>query len=326
MKIFLAGATGAVGKRLVPLLVSRGHHVIGTTRTPAKIHEIWDAGAEPVVVDALDRNAVRRAIVPARPDVVVHQMTALANMSSLRRFDNELAQTNRLRTEGADHLLAAALEAGAQRFVAQSYTGWPNERQGGRVKTEDNLLDANPPKSMKKTLEAIQRLETTVMAASGLTGIVLRYGAFYGPGTAIAPGGEIEEAVHRRKFPIVGGGTGIWSFIHVDDVANATMLAIEQGPSGIYNIVDDEPAEVSIWLPELARAIGAEMPYRVPEWIGRLMIGDAGVSMMTRVRGSSNSKAKRVLNWRLKYASWRDGFRQELRRTTTPTSRKAVCA
>jgi nucleoside-diphosphate-sugar epimerase len=297
MKIFVAGATGAVGKPLVSLLVSRGHHVIGTTRKPNKMSAIREAGAEPAIVDALDRNAVLQAVVSARPEVVVHQMTALASMSSLRRFDDDFAQTNRLRTEGTDHLLAAAFEAGAQRFVAQSYTGWPNERQGGRVKTEEDPLDANPPKSMTKTLEAIRRLETSVISASGLTGIVVRYGALYGPGTAIASGGEIEEAVRRRRFPIVGGGTGVWSFIHVDDAVSATMLAIEHGPSGVYNIVDDEPAEVSEWLPGLAQAIGAPTPHGLPGWIGRLVIGEAGVSMMTKARGSSNAKAKRVLNW-----------------------------
>jgi len=270
------------------------------------------AGVEPVVLDALDRDAVMRAVTSIRPEVVVHQMTALPVMLNLRRFDDELALTNRLRTEGTNHLLAAAREAGAQRFIAQSYTGWPNARDGGRVKTEEDPLDRNPPQAMAKTLDAIRALEASVTNASHLTGIVLRYGAFYGPGSAIAPAGEVLEAVRKRRFPIIGGGTGVWSFVHIDDAARATVLAIEGGASGVYNIVDDEPAEVSVWLPELARAIGSAPPYRLPAWIGRLAIGDAGVSMMTQVRGSSSAKAKRVLHWQPQYATWRDGFSRGL--------------
>jgi nucleoside-diphosphate-sugar epimerase len=308
MKLFLAGATGAIGQRLVPLLVTGGHHVVATTRSPGKVDSLRAAGAEPVVLDALDRDAVRKAVVSARPDVVVHQMTALGNIRSFRNFDKEFAMTNRLRAEGTDYLLAGARAAGARAFVAQSYSGWPNVRTGGRVKTEDDPLDPHPPMAMTRTLDAIRHLETTVAGASDITGIVLRYGSFYGPGTSIAPDGDVVTLVRQRKFPIIGGGAGVWSFLHIDDAANATRLAIEAGRAGVFNIVDDEPAEVSIWLPELARAIGAKPPYRVPAWIGRLLIGATGVSLMTAVRGSSNAKAKRLLGWQPIHASWREGF------------------
>jgi len=309
MKIFLAGATGAVGKRLLPLLVSGRHQVAASTRTRNKMDSLRAAGAHPVVLDALDRDAVMKAIIAVRPEVVVHQMTALASIRSLKNFDEQFALTNRLRTEGTEYLLAAARAVGAHRFIAQSYTGWPNIREGGRVKTEDDPLDPNPPQAMRKTFDAIRQLETMVSGASGITGIILRYGSFYGPGTSVALNGEIVGLVRQRKFPIFGDGAGVWSFTHIDDAANATRLAIERGPSGIYNIVDDEPAEVSVWLPELARAVGAKPPYHLPAWLGRLVIGDAGTSMMTAVRGSSNAKAKRVLGWQPMYATWRDGFR-----------------
>jgi nucleoside-diphosphate-sugar epimerase len=309
VKIFLAGATGAIGRRLVPLLVSGGHQVIGATRTKGKVDGLRAAGAEPVVVDALDRDAVMQAIGSARPDAIVHQMTALAKLRSLKNFDREFALTNRLRTEGTRNLMAAARAMGVRRFVAQSYTGWPNIRQGGRVKTEDDPLDPNPPPAARQTFDAIRQLEATVSGASGMTGIVLRYGSFYGPGTSIAPDGDIGQMVRQRKFPIVGDGGGVWSFTHIDDAATATVLAIERGPSGIYNIVDDEPAEVSVWLPELAKTLGAKPPYHLPSWLGQLVIGETGISMMTKVRGSSNAKAKRVLGWQPTYPSWRGGFR-----------------
>lgn len=312
MRIFLAGATGVIGRQLVPMLVSGGHHVIAATRTTDKATGLRAAGAEPAVVDALDRDAVMRAIASARPDVIVHQMTALARMGNLKHIDEEFALTNRLRTEGTEYLLAAARAVGARKFVAQSYSGWPNIREGGRIKTEDDPLDPNPPPTMRRTLAAIGRLEAMVSRASGLSGIVLRYGSFYGPGTAIALDGVIVEMVRQRKFPIVGGGGGVWSFIHIDDAASATRLAIEQGPAGIFNIVDDEPAEVAVWLPELARAVGGKPPYHLPAWLGRIMIGESGVSIMTQVRGSSNAKAKRVLGWQPRFPTWREGFRQGL--------------
>jgi nucleoside-diphosphate-sugar epimerase len=312
MRIFVAGGTGVVGSRLIRLLAAGGHHVVATTRTPARVERLQTAGAEPAIVDALDRTAVLNAVRAARPDVVVHELTSLASMKNLRRFDEDFALTNRLRTEGTRHLMHAAREAGVTRFIAQSYTGWPNQRTGGRVKTESDPLDDNPPAAMRQTLDAIRWLESAVADLTGMIGIVVRYGSLYGPGTSIAPGGEIYEAVRRRQFPIIGGGRGVWSFIHADDAAAATAIAVSRDAAGIYNIVDDDPAEVSTWLPALATAIGARPPYRVPRWLGRLAVGSAGVSLMTRVRGSSNEKAKRVLEWQPYYASWRDGFHRGL--------------
>jgi nucleoside-diphosphate-sugar epimerase len=312
MTIFLAGATGAVGQRLVPLLIAGGHRVIATTRTPAKLERLRAQRAEPVVVDGLDRDAVVKEVASAQPDAIVHQMTALASMRSLKRFDAEFAMTNRLRTEGTRHLLAAAAAAGTRRFVAQSYTGWPNERRGGRIKNEEDSLDSTPPKAMRETLDAIRKLEHMVTNTPGMTGTVLRYGSLYGPGTSLANNGGIVELIRQRKFPLVGNGGGVWSFIHVDDAARATQLALERGATGIFNVVDDDPAEVSIWLPALAQAVGAKPPIHVPGWIGRFAIGAAGLSMMTQARGSSNAKAKRVLGWKPEYASWRDGFRRGL--------------
>jgi 2-alkyl-3-oxoalkanoate reductase len=308
MRVFLAGGSGAVGKRLIPVLVARGHVVVATTRTEGKKNELRAMGVEPVVMNALDRVEVMRAVAFARPDVVVHQMTAIPPVRSLRRLDEEFALTNRLRTEGIEYLLEAARSAGVRRFVAQSYTGWPNIRQGGPIKTEEDPLDPDPPRSMKRTFAAIRQLETSVTSAGSMEGIVLRYGSFYGPGTSIGPGGDFVELVRQRKFPIFGNGGGVWSFIHIDDVAHATLAAIESSRSGIYNIVDDEPAPVSVWLPELAQAVGARPPYRLPAWVGRLLMGEAGMSVMTQVRGSSNAKAKRLLNWNPVYASWRVGF------------------
>jgi nucleoside-diphosphate-sugar epimerase len=236
-------------------------------------------------------------------------------MRSLRRFDDEFATTNRLRTEGTEYLLAAARECGATRFLAQSYTGWPNVRTGGRVKSETDPLDPDPPKAMSRSLEAIRQLETMVCSAAGLSGIVLRYGSFYGPETSTGEGGEIVEMVKRRQLPVFGGGAGVWSFIHIDDAARATMLAIERGMGGKYNIVDDEPVEVSVWLPALAAELGAKPPYHLPGWVGRIVIGEAGLSMMTQSRGSSNLKAKRELGWRLEFPTWREGFRIGLKRS-----------
>jgi nucleoside-diphosphate-sugar epimerase len=312
MKIFVAGGTGAVGKRLVPLLLNRGHEVTATTRTPEKAAALGAAGTEPVMVDGLDDAAMTRVMLAARPEVVVHQMTALGNLGSLRNLDREFALTNRLRTEGTEILLRAARAAGATRLVAQSYTGWPNERSGGRVKTEEDPLDPNPPRSMSRTLDAIRVLERSVLSASDLRGTVLRYGSLYGPGTSIAPGGEVLEAVRRRRLPILGDGAGVWSFVQIDDAAEATRIAIEGGPAGLYNIADDEPAEVATWLPDLASAIGAPPPRHVPVWLGRLLAGEALVLMMTEIRGSSNAKARRDLGWRPRYPSWREGFRSGL--------------
>lgn len=312
MRVFVAGASGVIGHRLVPKLIANGHEVVATTRTPEKIEKLRALGAEAMVVDGLDASAVAEAVARAEPEVVIHQMTALTGAGNLRRFDDEFAVTNELRTRGTDHLLAAAEASGARRFSAQSFTGWASTREGGQVKTEEGPLDPNPPAAQRKTLEAIRYLETAVTNAPSIEGLVLRYGVFYGPGTSIGEGGDVVEMVRRRRLPIIGAGTGIWSFIHVDDAAAATLAAVERGAPGIYNIVDDEPAAVSEWLPYLAECLGAKPPRRVPTWLGRLAAGEVGVSMMTQIRGSSNAKAKRELGWHPRYKSWRDGFRSGL--------------
>jgi nucleoside-diphosphate-sugar epimerase len=300
MRVFVAGATGAIGTRLVPQLVERGHEVLGTSRSAEKGARLKALGAEPVVLDVLDRAAVKKAVLAARPDAIVHQASALSGMSDFKHFDRSFALTNRLRTEGTDALLAAADEAGVERFVAQSYGGWPYAREGGPVKTEDDPLDPTPAPAMRETLAAIRHLERAVTAAGGTA---LRYGGFYG-----APDDAQLEIVRKRQFPVVGDGGGIWSFVHLEDAAAATVLALEQGARGIYNVVDDEPAPVREWLPALAAAIGAKPPRHVPRWLARLVAGESGVVLMTEIRGASNAKARRELGWELRYPSWREGF------------------
>lgn len=310
MKVFVAGATGALGRRLVPVLVEAGHEVTGMTRTPGKTELLRRLGATPVVADALDAGAVARAVAERGPDVVVHQLTALSGSIDPRHFDRDFAATNRLRTEGTDHLLTAARAAGVRRLVAQGFAGWPAARIGGPVKTEDDPLDLDPPAPFRRTLAALRHLEDAVTGADWTEGLVLRYGGFYGPGTSLSldPVGEHVKAVRARKFPLVGDGAGVWSFIHVDDAAAATAAAVERGGRGVYNVVDDEPAPVRDWLPVLAAALGGPRPRRIPRWLARILAGEAVTVMMTEVRGASNEKAKRTLGWRPSYASWRRGF------------------
>jgi nucleoside-diphosphate-sugar epimerase len=315
MRIFIAGATGALGRRLVPQLVERGHEVVGMTRSPAKRADLSALGARAVVADALDADAVRRAVAEAAPEAVVHQLTALSGELDMRHIDRALAATNRLRTEGTDHLLAAAREAGATRFVAQSFTGWPFARTGGPVKDESDPLDPDPPEALRAGLDAIRHVEAAVTGIDWGAGLVLRYGGFYGPGTGIdlGPDAGMADAVRARRFPVVGTGGGVWSLIHIDDAASATVAAIERGAPGIYQVADDEPAPVREWLPALAAALGAPPPRHVPRWMGRLAAGEALTVMMTEIRGASNAKAKRELGWRPRYPSWRQGFAEGLR-------------
>jgi nucleoside-diphosphate-sugar epimerase len=312
MRIFIAGAGGAVGRRMVPMLLAAGHEVVGTTHSAGKADAIRRLGAEPVVLDAFDAPAVSLAVAKAAPDVVVHQMTALSGPQDLRRFDRTFALTNRLRTEGTEILLAAARAAGTGRFVAQSFTGWTNARTGGPVKTEADPFDPDPTPPTVRTLAAIRRLESTVEGATDVRGTVLRYGLLYGPGTSIGTGGEVLDMVRRRRLPVVGGGAGVWSFLHVQDAATAAVAAIDGTATGVYNIVDDDPAPVSQWLPYLADAIGAKPPMRVPGWLVRPMLGAYLMAMMTSVRGSSNARARRELGWQPRYGSWRAGFREGL--------------
>jgi 2-alkyl-3-oxoalkanoate reductase len=312
VRVFVAGATGVLGTRLVPLLVERGHEVTGMTRSPEKAGAVSAAGAEPAVADALDSTATAAAVERARPEVVVHELTALPAAINYRKVDRDFALTNRLRTEGTDNLLGAARASGARRFVAQSFAGWPYARLGGLVKTEEDPLDPDPPPGLRTTLDAIRHLEAAVLGTEGIEGLVLRYGGFYGPGTSVGKGGSVTEDVRRRRIPLVGDAGGVWSFVHIDDAARATVAAIERGEPGTYNIVDDDPAPVSEWLPGLASALGAKPPRRVPAFLARLAVGKHGVVMMTDARGASNAKAKRDLGWELEYPSWREGFRTGL--------------
>jgi nucleoside-diphosphate-sugar epimerase len=303
MRVFVTGATGALGRHLVPRLVAAGHEVTATTRTPGKVARLREAGAEPVVLDGLDREAVITAVLAAAPEVILHQMTALASMRSLRHPDTLFAVTNELRTQGTDNLLAAAARAGTRRVIAQSYVS-ANERSGGPVKTEEDPLDSRPVPTAARTLAAIKHVETTVPGAVP-EGIVLRYGSFYGPGASDV----LLDVVRKRQMPVIGGGTGIWSFIEVTDAAAATLAAVGHGVPGVYNVVDDDPAPVAEWLPYLAQAAGAKPPLRVPAWLGRLLAGEFVVAQMTSARGSSNEKARKELGWEPRFASWREGFR-----------------
>jgi nucleoside-diphosphate-sugar epimerase len=308
MRVFVAGATGAIGKQLVPRLVEAGHEVHGMTRSESKQAMLYELGAVPVVADALDPDQVAEAVARARPDVIVHQLTAIGAID-MRHFDRDFAPTNRLRTEGTDHLLSAGQAMGVRRFVAQGVAGYgAYARTGGPMKSEEDPLDPTPAREMRQTLVAIRHLEEAVLGAEWTEGIVLRYGVFYGPGTSLAPGAEQFELVRRRRFPLVGDGGGVWSFIHVADAAAATVAAVERGTRGVYNVVDDDPAPVAVWLPALAQTLGAKKPMRVPRFIGRLFAGEAGVVMMTELRGASNAKAKRELTWRPAHPSWRQGF------------------
>jgi nucleoside-diphosphate-sugar epimerase len=307
MKVFVAGATGAIGRQLLPLLVEAGHDVYGMTHSAARQQLIRELGAEPVLADALDADQVAEAVGRVQPDVIVHQLTSIGPMD-LRHFDQAFAMTNRLRTEGTDHLLSAGQAVGVKRFVAQSFFA-AYERVGGPVKNEDDTFGVDAAKEMRATVAAIRHVEDSVLAATWTEGIVLRYGGFYGPHTSLGADGEQTEAVRQRKFPVVGNGGGVWSFIHIADAAEATVAAIDHGKRGVYNIVDDEPAPVSEWLPALARTLGAKQPMHVPRFVGRLLTGEIGAVMMTELRGASNAKAKRELGWQPSHATWRDGFR-----------------
>jgi nucleoside-diphosphate-sugar epimerase len=305
MRIFVTGATGVLGRHLVPGLVTAGHEVTAITRTPGKVAQLREAGAEPVVLDGLDREAVVAAVRAAAPEVIVHEMTALADMRSLRHADQVFAGTNELRTRGTDNLLAAAAQAGTRRVIAQGYAGAaPDKPSGGALKTEADPLDWRSIPGAVQMPAAITYVDTTVPDAVP-EGIVLRYGIFYGPGAS----DPVVEMVRKRRLPVIGGGTGVWSFIEATDAAAATIAAVGEGAPGVYNVVDDDPAPVAEWLPYLAQVAGAKPPLRLPAWLGRLLAGEFVVAQMTTSRGSSNEKAKKELGWAPRYASWRQGFR-----------------
>jgi 2-alkyl-3-oxoalkanoate reductase len=319
MKVFVAGASGALGAQLVPQLVAAGHQVVGMTRTASKQDGLRALGARPVVADALDPEAVARVVGEAEPEVIVHQLTALSGKMSIRDArhpdrSSMAKMTNRLRTEATDHLLAAGRAVGARRFVAQSFGAFRYARTGGPVQTEADPLDPNPPGAMQPVVEALLYLEKAVTTIDWGEGLALRYGGFYGPGTStsLAPDAEMTGLIRKRRFPIVGDGGGVWSHIHIEDAAAATAIAVERGAPGVYYIVDDEPAPVREWLPVLARALDAKPPRRIPRWLGRLAAGQMATLMMTEVRGASNAKAKRELGWQLRYPSWRLGVTKGL--------------
>ena len=302
MRVFVVGASGAIGTRLVPQLIQHGHDVVGTVRSPGNAERVRALGARPVVLDLLDAAAVRKAVLDAEPDAIVHEATALGEAVWGRNFDKVFAGTNELRTKGTDALLAAAREAEVRRFVAQSFASYRYLREGGPVKTEDDPLDPTPPSNAVESWAAMDSLDRTVTEAGG---IILRYGVFYG-----AANDGLIEPVRKRQYPIVGDGGGYTNWIHLDDAAAATVLALEHDGPAIYNVVDDEPAPVREWLPVVAEALGAKPPRRFPTWLARLFAGEAAVVMGTTARGASNEKAKRELGWTLRYPSWREGFRE----------------
>jgi nucleoside-diphosphate-sugar epimerase len=307
MRVFVAGANGAVGRRLVPMLVANGHQVTGTGTNEKSAEAILAMGAQPVVVDGLDAVGIGQAVARAEPDAIIHEMTAISGTPDFRHFDRWFALTNRLRTEGTEHLLAAATASGVKRFVAQSFTGWSNSREGSWIKTEADPLDPHPVEDQAETLAAIKFLERAVLDAP-LEGIVVRYGGLYGPGSSEA----LVEILRKRMFPVIGNGAGIVSSTHIDDAAGGTLAALERGRRGTYNIVDDDPVPAREFIPAIAQALGAPKPLHIPAWLGRLFAGDVAVAMMTEARGSSNAKAKRELGWQPIWPSWRDGFRRGL--------------
>lgn len=331
MKILVAGASGAIGRALIPPLVRAGHEVVGMVQRPRSIEVVHALGAEPRTADALDAAAVLACVREVRPEVVIHELTAIPASPDMRRFDRDFALTNLLRTEGTRNLLAAAVDTGAKHFIAQSFAGWTygrtmngakpvNTPKTTKLKTEDDALDPNPPKKLRGTLDALKTLERAVLSESRLTGTVLRYGAFYGPHTSIAKDGATVKAVRQRKLPQVGEGAGVWSFVQIDDAASATAAAVEARREGVYNVVDDEPAPVSEWLSYLAHCAHAQSPRQVPTWLARLMIGEHAVALMNEIRGVSNAKIKRDLGWTPRWPSWREGFREALKTSSLPVS------
>jgi len=310
MRVYVAGGTGAIGRRLIPQLIAAGHDVVATTSSARRVDDLELLGAQPLVVEGLDEEAVIKAVRLAEPEVVINEMTALAGADNLRNFDRAFARTNELRTTGNRHLIRAAQIARVRRLISQSYTGWANAREGDSVKTESDRLDNHPPRTMRRSLEAIEYLERAVTGADRVEGIALRYGSLYGPGTAFST--DYVDQVRRRRLPLIGSAAGVWSFVHVDDAAAATVLALERGSRGVYNVVDDDPAPVSEWLPFLADVVGAKPPRKIPAWLARLLAGEAITSMSTRITGSSNAKARRELGWEPRYRSWREGFREGL--------------
>ena len=312
MRILLAGASGAIGQYLIPQLITEQHEVIGAFRNPAHTDRVQSLGATPLFLDALDGKAVDKALAEIKPQVVIHQLTAIPAHLDLRHIDRDFEATNRLRTEGTRNLATAAVKAGVEIFIAQSFAGWPYAPRGIMLKTEEDDLDPSPTPKLKAMLDAIETLEHTVLREKGFTGIVLRYGPLYGPGSNIAHDGAMVEEIRAHKVPVVGQGTGVWSFLHLHDAATATVAALAHAKPGIFNIVDDDPAPVVDWLPYLAECVGAKPPMHVPAMAAKFLIGEHAVILMNDIRGVSNEKARNELNWTPKWSSWRQGFREAL--------------
>lgn len=312
MKVLVAGATGGLGRSLVPQLLAAGHEVTGMTRSETGAAEVRSLGADAVLADGLDAAAVHAAVDSVRPEVVVHQMTALKSGIDFKHFDDSFAVTNRLRTEGTDHLLAASQAAGVRRFVVQSYAGWNLEHGGSATKTEADRLDPDPVPAQRQTMAGIKHLESAALNTEGIEGVALRYANFYGPTGDIGKGGSMVELIQKRRLPLIGDGTGVWSFIHYDDAAAATVKAIESDVTGVFHVADDDPAQAAVWLPEFAGILGAKAPMRIPAWLARFAVGDVGVAAFTEIRGADNTLAKKTFDWQPGYASWREGFRHGL--------------
>lgn len=308
MRILIAGATGVLGRNLMPKLLERDHSVVGTSSRTDGLQRLQRMGVEPLLMDGLNRNSVLAAVKTAHADVVVNEMTALASVRDYKNFDRAFAVTNRLRKDGTSHLLEAAKASGAQRIVVQSFAGWPLQGGKARANPEETPYAEDLPARMQESQKAIRQMEEMVLSSQSSAGTVLRYGFFYGLGTSFDPQGETTQTVRKGGLPIVGGGTAIWSLIHIDDAAEATRIAIEGAPAGIYHITDDQPAPVSEWVTELARLLDAKPPKKVPAWLAKLFVGESGVYLMTKARGAMNTKAKRVLNWKPAYPDWRQGF------------------
>lgn len=312
MRILLAGASGAIGQTLVPLLVEQQHEVFGAFRNPANTSRVQALGATPVVLDALDSQAVHDRIAEIKPQVVLHQLTAIPARIDLRHFDRDFELTNRLRTEGTRNLASASVHAGVERFIAQSFAGWPYAHRGITLKSEEDDLVATPPEQLKPILDALITLEHTILREQGFTGVVLRYGPLYGPYSSLSSNGTMVEDIRHHKIPIIGQGTGVWSFLHLHDAATATVAALTRAQRGIYNIVDDDPAPVNEWLPYLAQCVGAKPPSHVPNWLAKMLIGEHAIALMNDIRGVSNAKARKELDWTPKWSSWKQGFREGL--------------
>ena len=308
MRVFVAGATGAIGRPLVRRLVAEGHAVTGMTRFEEKAGPMLDAGVATVVVcNAFDGEALTRAVVAARPEVVVHLLTDIPRNLDPKRYADQMAGNDLLRREGTRNLIEAARRSGVRRLLAESIS-FAYAPAGGLVKDEDASMYLGAPDPFRATVEAAIDLEEQVLWAGDVQGLVLRYGRLYGPGTVYAPGGQVADLVRRRRFPIVGDGGGIFSFVHVEDAAEATALAVTRGSPGVYNVVDDEPAPVSEWLPAYAAVMGAPRPRRVPSFVARMAAGTFIVESMTEERGASNAKARAELGWEPAHPSWRTGF------------------